>query len=83
MHFVACLHVVLHASASNPVRPRSAEQMQSEVERHIRGPIECELEFEVNYRPIFQDGHVPLEGIIEVLDRPLVQASRRAALTKT
>jgi len=48
---------------------RSAEHMQREVEQAVGRPVDWETEFEPLYRQVFENELVPVEGIVQALDR--------------
>jgi HAD superfamily hydrolase (TIGR01509 family) len=48
---------------------RSASYMQGEIERHIGRPLDWEIEFEPHYREVFEKELIPVEGVIQALDK--------------
>ncbi len=48
---------------------RSAGHMQEVVEEHIGRPVDWEAEFEPLYREAYESELVPVEGVVEALDR--------------
>jgi len=48
---------------------RSAAYMHAEVERHLGRPVNWETEFTPRYTEVFERELVPVEGVIEALDR--------------
>lgn len=47
---------------------RSADYMQSEIERHLGRGIDWDAEFETRYREVFERELIPVPGIVEALD---------------
>ena len=48
---------------------RSAEYMHREIERELGRPVDWAAEFEPRYRETFERELVPVDGVVEALDR--------------
>lgn len=48
---------------------RSQQYMHHEVERHLGHPIDWEVEFTPRYREVFERELVPVDGVVDALDR--------------
>jgi len=51
---------------------RSQRYMHGEVERHIGRPLDWETEFTPRYRVVFERELVPVDGVVDALDRIIV-----------